>query len=799
MTYSSYAPLVFANGYMPLPIRPNGKAPYTPDISGKSKFLDWNQAPIDLDLINGWIASGLGDYGLGIRLGSDLIAIDIDITDDTTAMAVHALAVQHLGPGLCRIGKAPKCLLLYRIEWLPVTYKKRIVKLNAPKQAVEVLADGQQFVAYGIHPDTQQPFIWLDPDRSPLTVPASALPLVTKAQLDEFLDVILPANVAVREKPQVVQAPAPVVEAVTGTTAQQAYADTCLTNSLNRLAATHEGSRNNQLNIDAHLCFGLVKAGLLDYTHVYDALEAVALNIGLDKAEVRATLLSAWRGAEARHIPNRPYTRPVLGVDEAAAVFGNYGEPAPLDTASADSLQIIDDSDRGLAVILKQRTLGQFAKWVEKQESWYLWNGSRWQADPGAVIKSHVSSFCALAAASETQRFDEKIKKVTDQKEMEALYRELRRKVKHLQSAATISNVERLSRTLEDQHIGADVFDAQPHLLGLPDATLDLDTGTIRPGRHEDFITKAAGTSPNKGGGCPLWHAFLSRIFSNDPDMISFIQRLFGYCLTADISENKFFFCYGTGRNGKSVLFNILTAMLGDYSRNLPSEALVKTRFERHPTSIAALVGSRVVTAAEIPAGSQWNAELLKQLTGNDLITARKMAKDDFQFRAQFKLFITGNEAPDIGKIDEGLRRRLVLIPFEVTIPVAEQDSKLEQKLLAELPAIMAWAIEGLAEWRRIGLAIPNKVLEASAEYIDSEDELGDFIDAVLMPDPTAGMLPYNQIYQAYVHWCGRESVVALSKRRFCKQLRSRQGFKTIRTDSQRGVTGYRFRMDGIY
>jgi putative DNA primase/helicase len=207
------------------------------------------------------------------------------------------------------------------------------------------------------------------------------------------------------------------------------------------------------------------------------------------------------------------------------------------------------------------------------------------------------------------------------------------------------------------------------------------------------------------------------------------LQRVFGYCLTGSTREHALFFFYGTGANGKSVLINIISWILGDYQRMAPMETFTVTQNDRHPTELAWLQGRRLVTAVETEEGRRWADAKIKQLTGGDKISARFMRQDFFEYTPQFKLVIAGNHKLGLRSVDEATRRRFNLIPFSVTIPEDERDPQLLDKLKAEAPSILQWMIDGAVAWQEQGPAAPRVVLDATKAYLASEDALAGWIE----------------------------------------------------------------------
>src|SRR4051812_40017420 len=177
------------------------------------------------------------------------------------------------------------------------------------------------------------------------------------------------------------------------------------------------------------------------------------------------------------------------------------------------------------------------------------------------------------------------------------------------------------------------------------------------------------------------------------------MQRVVGYSLTGITREHAMFFAYGTGGNGKSVMLDTVAGIMGDYHTTAPIDTFTVSMGDRHPTEVADLVGARLVTAIETEQGRAWAEARIKMLTGGDRVKARFMRQDFFEFRPQFKLMVAGNHQPVLRVVDEAIKRRFNLLPFEVTMPTAERDPDLTEKLKAEWPAILRWSLDGCLAW----------------------------------------------------------------------------------------------------
>lgn len=405
----------------------------------------------------------------------------------------------------------------------------------------------------------------------------------------------------------------------------------------------------------------------------------------------------------------RPASTRVKRVTEAVA--------PSLSEASSASLNVDARppafSDDALALRFAERH-AEDRLYVARWSKWLVWDGKRWCSDDTLRAFDDARAICREAAA---QCNDAKVAKA-------------------LASAATVAAIERLARADRRLAATASQFDADPWLLNTPDGVVDLRTGEIRDPRREDFMTKMASASP--GGSCERWVSFLNTITGSDLWLRRYLARVAGYALTGSIREHVFFFAFGHGANGKSVFAETISALMGDYAMAAPVEMFVASKLQGHTTDIAGLQGARFVTASETEAGRALAEAKIKLLTGGDTVSARRMRADNVAFSPQFKLFITGNHKPRLNSNDEAMRRRLHLIPFEVTIPVHARDQKLPEKLREEWPGILRWAIDGCIKWQSLGLAPPPAVREATDEYLDAEDTVQAWLSSAVELDPNA-------------------------------------------------------------
>ena len=358
------------------------------------------------------------------------------------------------------------------------------------------------------------------------------------------------------------------------------------------------------------------------------------------------------------------------------------------------------------------------------QWGWLTWDGCRYKSDGGVGVmrfaKQTVRSLYEEAARGETE--DER-----------------RATSKHALSSERAGNIDAMIRLAQTEHpIAAtpEQFDADPFKLNVSNGTLDLRTGQLQPSRREDCNTKLAPVVFDPDATCPRFMTFLSEIMCDRAELVTFLQRYIGYGLTGDCREQILAMPFGGGANGKGALTRVIEAMLGDYFVQADYASFLESRSTGPKEDLAALKGARFVAASESADGRRLAEGLIKTLIGQDTISVRFLHRDRFTFRPQFKLWLPTNSKPTIKGTDLGIWRRIALVPFDRTFSAAEQDDQLEATLQAELPGILRWAVEGCLSWLEQGLAIPDTVSDATADYREEQDVFGEFLSEQCECDP---------------------------------------------------------------
>jgi putative DNA primase/helicase len=319
-----------------------------------------------------------------------------------------------------------------------------------------------------------------------------------------------------------------------------------------------------------------------------------------------------------------------------------------------------------------------------------------------------------------------------------------------------------------------------------PGGVFNLETGALQP-RADLLFTQITGAAPDGRMRTPTWLRFITEIFSTDLAMVEFMQRWIGYCMTGDRREHKLLFWYGTGANGKSVLQSVIQWAMGSYALNLPADVLMRQAHQQHPTELAQLRGKRLALSSELEDNAYWAESRIKSLTGDATLTARFMRQDFFEFPQQQKHVVSGNFKPRLKGDDPAIVRRMVLVPFLERFTGARCDPLLPERLRAELPGILAWAIEGARKWARDGLAIPDKVRSASAEYLAANDDISLWLEDCCAVRP-ALRAPSAQLYRSYTRW--KEAAGERPQSSTAWGARIGQRFDTYRTKHERGYVG---------
>ena len=410
-----------------------------------------------------------------------------------------------------------------------------------------------------------------------------------------------------------------------------------------------------------------------------------------------------------------------------------------------------------------------FLRYCHSTGAWFRWTGTHWKQDTERLAFNHVRELSRRATTNSRPGEQRSVR-----------------------SAQFASGVERFAQADPRLAATSEFWDCDIWLLGTPDGTVDLRTGLLRPALSAEGITRLTAVSPATDEKCPVWKQFLWEATDGDECLIRFLQQWVGYSLTGDIREQSLAFAHGDGGNGKGTFINTIAAIFGAYAVTAAMDTFTASKFTKHSTDLAMLKGARMVNASETEEGHAWAEGRIKNITGGDPITARFMRRDNFTYIPQFKLFIIGNHKPVLKNIDNAVRRRFNIIPF--TVKPATVDKMLPEKLRAEWPAILRWAINGCLDWQANGLVRPQIVIDDTAAYFAEQDVFGQWLDDRCDVNKNAYWRTSATVL--YLNW--RDYAVATgeepgSLKSFSTRLEQRH-FQRYRTMQNRGFDGIRIR-----
>lgn len=412
-------------------------------------------------------------------------------------------------------------------------------------------------------------------------------------------------------------------------------------------------------------------------------------------------------------------------------------------------------------------------RFVHDFDQFLIWRGTHWATDRDAEVERWTKDTVrAVYDEARDEADDERRKRLTAW----ALAS---------QSEARIRATQKLVRSEAGVPVAPEILDADPMLLGVANGVVDLSTGALREARRKDYITRTSPVAYDPQAEAPRWLAFLHQITAGDAQLVGYLQRAAGYCLTGRADEQCLFLLFGGGANGKSTFLSLMRALLGSYATVTNVQTWMTRDRQGATNDIAALRGARVVVSSEVEDGARFAEVLVKLATGGDALSARFHYAEFFEFRPQFKLWIAANHKPVIRGDDWAIWRRIRLLPFTVTIPPEAQDRQLEAKLRAELPGILAWAVQGCLAWQRDGLPMPDAVRDATDDYRREMDHFGQFLSerCELARGKTARA---GQVYASYRHWTETQGIdYPMSMPRVWSKL-SERGVRKVNT--MRGV-----------
>lgn len=684
-------------------------------------------------------------------------AIDLDVRDQSLADLIAGVIERYMVTGPVRVGAWPKRLYPFRLAEgaQPFGRLQLFIEYDGDRHCVEILGAGQQYLVAGTHPGTRQPYEW----RKPLGMPHE-LPTITLGQAEGLL------NHITEEVCEFLGLDHDRSGSGRITTRREMNQERLKASNMEMLTEAVRAVPNTNStfpNREDYIRFGYALRG------------ATQDDPGLG-LELYQDWCAKWEGNHnGGNAPERvaadwdrmhaPFE---LGVDYVIDIARQYGfnsaawefstEPAPPAAPAPENSEVdARYSDRWLAGQFVAQYGGK-VRFVPESGKWLAWDSTSWRDDVEGAVNGMLSR-TMVEISNQLLREDG-----TD--------RELRANTtlaRQICSAHTGRAVREIVKEDGRIVVRADRLNSDPDLLGTPGGTVNLQTGELQDADSADLISKTTAVAPQRGP-CPKWRKFMREATGGDVELEKYMQRVAGYCLTGLTDEHVLFFLWGTGGNGKSVFVNTLEAAMGGYATTAAMTTFTASQFDRGSNDLASLAGARMVIATEVKEGRDWDEQRIKALTGNDRISARFLFHELFTYQPTFKLLLSGNHKPRISNVDAAMQRRIHLIPF-VQVP-KEKNLKLTAELRDELPAILAWMIDGAIAWRNGGLRPPAIVMSATKDYFAEEDPVGRWLaDSCVLG---VGSATSAELFQSWVNWCDANTESAGSHVAFAKMLGNR-------------------------
>jgi putative DNA primase/helicase len=830
MDFASLAPALIKNGYLPIPIVPGDKKP---------AIANWSQVR-DIDP-----AQYVG-HGVGLLTGqahgdaSAIIAVDIDIDDEEVALQMREHVLLGLGETIWRVGRAPRAIMVYRAEAGWAKSKSSVYSAGS----IEVLAYGQQFVAFGVHP-TGVEYTWPGMLSGPDFVPAWELPTVTSDLIENLFRTYHTTMVAAGHRPlssnfkprteDDEDVPGAFVPSV-GLTLEDAAAALEKMDVDNRgewveagMAMHHEfdhslqalgvwdaWSRKSEKFVEGEcarlwagfgrreeygrcvtgrtLLYHANKAAKEERAHEVDH-EMRMLDTAISECADPETLLEVVAPKVGRAIFGTARRAKLL-----IALKARYDELAGTPIAPKDLLAAVDRS--ALTGTRELTELGNGHRFVDKygarlmyvpeMERWYLWDGFRWEL----VVKERVLRLASRAVAG----ILDEVQACEGEKDKARLANWY----KASQTASMLDNMVKLAQHNPAILVPATNLDCNPDYIGVANGAVHLPSGGLIPPDRAVHLTINTGVPYEEDAACPLFEQTVRDAFFGNEELYLFLRRVVGYALLGR-PEKEEIICIpeGKGANGKSTIFNAISDSLGGYAKYAAADTFVSARAAGATSAaredVLRLLGARFVYVTELEENGILKESFVKGMTGGEAIPARGLyARHTIEVVPSWVAFMPTNHLPIIKGEDKGIWRKIVVIPFSrdyTADKTLEKDTERKNKLRAEAPGILRWCVEGALDYLKQGLNVPASIQRASHEYKDEMDLMGDwFIMHVDTSDPEA-VTTNAELWLSWEMYARSQGTLNMinSSNALARRLASR-GFARIRINRGRGFVGLKLK-----
>jgi putative DNA primase/helicase len=421
---------------------------------------------------------------------------------------------------------------------------------------------------------------------------------------------------------------------------------------------------------------------------------------------------------------------------------------------------------------------GNDLRFVEEWGQWLVWDGRRWVLDrQGIRVKELACEVTRRLMNDASKRLRDLRKEEAPRTTEEVADREkvILREEAMVKWATTCQTGGHVSRMIDfasaqaEMRISFKKLNQKPHLLNCKNGTLDLDTGQLRKHSRSDYLTQITEINYKPDAECPLWWWFIDHAMGGNKRLMRYLQRVAGYSASGHVKEFAVFFHFGNGGRGKSTFLITLKHVLGEYAAKAPRFLLFKTVAPRHETELTVLYGRRMVFCAEVEENQKLDEGLVKDITSADPISGRRMREDHWEFPPTHKGHVGCNYKPRIDGSDDGIWRRVHLIPWNFKLGPEHKD--ILAKLQLEEEGILAWMVRGHLRWKKHGLMPPEEVLQATQQYREESDSVGEFLRACCAFG-VERWVSNEKLRDTYERYCQENGVHPMSAKRFNARLR---------------------------
>jgi len=664
--------------------------------------------------------------------------IDIDVDDPKLTVDLISTFFKLLGEGPVRYSKPGRGLIVYA-SGVPLPRIRLTLTRDDEDYAVELLGKDRQYVIQGKHPSGQE--YGFTPKHD--LVPVEELVTIDK---DQVIGAFQQIQTALEERGW-----------------------TC---DIHVEGAREERELVDQADLkapDAKALAQVVKQipnrydDRADWIRVGHGIKAASQDFPEIGFQIWEWWSNQWEGGNEPEEIARNWDRMKspfeVGYDYLVGLAGekerlaqDWFEPDPEAVPEDDPEPLFVDSEAAFgtdrwALDQIQDALAGYLIYNPHRGVWMIWNGFRWEPDDDDRSLDVIGNLLQAMGLRLLERAD-----MMSDKEGKSL----RAAAIKYQNTTGIRNV----KTLAESRLGVSngAFDADPMKLNTPAGVVDLVSGEVSPPSPEVLVSRSTTVAPAgryDPTRAPLWEGFVQDLAGGDPAMVRFFQDLCGYCLTGDVSEKSLYYVWGANSDtGKSTFIRILQDIMGSYSDTVPVKSVIGGGGGDIPADIAKIAGARLVTATEPSANQSWNEERVKAMTGGDLISARFLHQNFFEYYPTYKIVIVGNHEPNIETADDAMLRRVKIVPANHKVPRSKQIADLSSRVLEEEgEQVLRWMIDGCLRWTRDGLKLPSAVQDATDAYAEDESILDRFVEEQCVVEDGA-FVSRAKLYEAWRNFC---------------------------------------------